>query len=50
MHYPWGTAFDGAGHIMVSEHSSHRVQVLRYIDGAHDLTIGGKGSGNGQFT
>jgi len=47
---PWGIAFDGAGHIIVSEHGGHRVQVLRYSDGAHVRTFGSQGSGNGQFT
>jgi len=28
---------------------NHRVQVLRYSDGAHVRTIGSRGSGNGQF-
>jgi len=46
---PWGIAFDGAGHIIVSENSGHRVQVLRYSDGAHVCTFGSYGSGNGQF-
>jgi len=36
----WGIAFDGAGHIIVSEYLGHRVQVLRYSDGAHVRTIG----------
>ena len=47
---PWGIAFDGAGHIIVSEYEGHRVQVLRYIDGGHAITIGSEGSGNGQFS
>ncbi len=47
--FPWGIAFDGAGHIIVSEHCHHRVTVLRYIDGAHVITFGSEGSGNGQF-
>ena len=53
---PWDIAFDGAGHIVVSESSGHRVQVLRYSDGAHVRTIGrdgismgSEGSGNGQL-
>jgi DNA-binding beta-propeller fold protein YncE len=49
---PWGIAFDGAGHIIVSEHGGSRVfrvQVLRYSDGAHVRTIGSRGSGNGQL-
>jgi hypothetical protein len=37
---PWGAAFDGAGHIIVSEIRNDRVQVLRYSDGAHVRTIG----------
>jgi sugar lactone lactonase YvrE len=32
---PSGVAFDAAGHIFVVELGSHRVQVLRYSDGAH---------------
>jgi DNA-binding beta-propeller fold protein YncE len=54
--WPWSIAFDGAGHIVVCdssnifvENGNHRVQVLRYSDGAHVRTIGSKGSGNGQF-
>jgi len=47
--HPWGIAFDGAGHLIVSECDNHRVQVLRYIDGTHGITIGSEGSGNGQF-
>jgi tripartite motif-containing protein 71 len=46
---PWGIAFDGAGHIIVSERDGHRVQVLRYNDGAHVITIGSEGRGNGDF-
>ncbi len=42
--HPWGIAFDGAGHIIVSEYNGHRVQVLRYSGSAHVITIG-----NGQF-
>jgi tripartite motif-containing protein 71 len=44
-----GVAFDAAGHIVVLENNNHRVQVLRYSDGAHVRTIGSQGSGNGQF-
>jgi tripartite motif-containing protein 71 len=44
---PWSIAFDGAGHIIVSEYLNHRVQVLRYSDGAYIRTIGGRGSGSG---
>ena len=47
---PWSIAFDGAGHIVVSEYRNNRVQVLRYSDGAHVRTIGSGGSGNGEFT
>jgi len=46
---PRGVAFDAAGHIVVVELGNHRVQVLRYSDGAHVRTIGSQGSGNGQF-
>ena len=42
-------AFDAAGHIVVVDRDNHRVQVLRYSDGAHVRTIGSQGSGNGQF-
>jgi sugar lactone lactonase YvrE len=48
--YPWGIAFDGAGHIIVSEGSEgNHVKVLRYSDGAHVRTIGRSGSGYGEF-
>ena len=47
---PYGVAFDGAGHIIVSEIGNNRVQVLRYSDGVHVRTIGDRqGSGNGEF-
>ena len=36
--------------IVVAEANNHRVQVLRYSDGAHVRTIGSEGSGNGQFS
>ena len=32
---PFGVAFEGMGHIVVSDSVGRRVQVLRYIDGAH---------------
>jgi tripartite motif-containing protein 71 len=48
--YPCGVALDAAGHIVVVEQGNHRVQVLRYSDGAHVRTIGSNGSGNGQFS
>jgi len=32
------------------DRNNHRVQVLRYSDGAHVRTIGSGGSGNGQFS
>jgi DNA-binding beta-propeller fold protein YncE len=47
---PTGVAFDAAGHIVVVDFLNHRVQVLRYSDGAHVRTIGSYGSGNGQFS
>ena len=47
---PCGVAFDGAGYIIVADCWGHRVQVLRYSDGRHVRTLGGrKGNGNGQF-
>ena len=46
---PMSIAFDAAGHIVVVDCYNHRVQVLRYSDGAHVRTIGSRGSGNGQF-
>ncbi len=46
---PSGVAFDAAGHIVVVEYGLHRVQVLRYSDGAHVRTIGFDGLGNGQL-
>jgi hypothetical protein len=39
---PFSIAFDGAGHIIVSELYGSRVQVLRYTDGAHVRTFGSK--------
>ena len=47
--YPFGVAFDGAGHIVVADRGNNRLQVLRYSDGCHVRTIGSEGSGNGQF-
>jgi DNA-binding beta-propeller fold protein YncE len=44
-----GIAFDGEGNLVVSDCYNHRIQVLRYIDGAHLRTIGSEGAGNGQF-
>jgi tripartite motif-containing protein 71 len=38
-----------AGRIVVVVCNNHRVQVLRYSNGAHVRTIGSEGSGNGQF-
>ena len=35
-----GVAFDGDGNLVVSDCDNHRIQVLRYIDGAHLRTIG----------
>jgi len=46
---PSGVAFDAAGHIVVVDWGNHRVQVLRYSNGAHVRTIGSEGSGDGQF-
>jgi DNA-binding beta-propeller fold protein YncE len=47
--YACGFAFDGEGNLVVSDCGNHRIQVFRYIDGAHLRTIGSKGAGNGQF-
>jgi len=44
-----GVAFDGEGNLVVSDCDNHRIQVLRYIDGAHLRTIGSEGAGKGQF-
>ena len=46
---PSGVAFDAAGHIVDVEYDNHRVQVLRYSNGAHVRTIGSQGSVKGQF-
>ena len=47
--YPDGVAFDLEGNLVVSDGGNHRIQVLRYIDGAHLRTIGKAGLGKGQF-
>jgi hypothetical protein len=44
-----GVAFDGDGNLVVSDGWNHRIQVFRYIDGAHLRTIGCRGEGNGQL-
>ena len=44
-----GVAFDGEGNLVVSDRGNHRIQVFRYIDGAHLRTIGSRGEGKGQF-
>jgi len=44
-----GVAFDGEGNLVVSDCNNHRIQVFRYIDGAHLRTIGSRGAGNGEF-
>jgi len=44
-----GVAFDGEGNLVVSDGDNHRIQVFRYIDGAHLRNIGSRGAGNGQF-
>jgi len=44
-----GVAFDVEGNLVVSDRDNHRIQVFRYIDGAHLRTIGSRGAGNGQF-
>ena len=43
-------ALDDEGNLVVSEESNHRIQVLRYSDGAHLRTMGSQGAGNGQFS
>jgi DNA-binding beta-propeller fold protein YncE len=44
-----GVAFDGEGNLVVSDAGNDRIQVFRYMDGAHLRTIGSRGAGNGQF-
>jgi len=44
-----GVAFDGEGNLVVSDGGNHRIQVFRYMDGAHLRTIGSRGAGIGQF-
>ena len=44
-----GVAFDNEGNLVVADFGNHRVQVLRYSDGAHVRTIGSAGSDSGQF-
>ncbi len=44
-----GIAFDSEGNLVVADSGNHRVQVLRYRDGAHVCTIGSLGAGAGQF-
>ncbi len=34
-HLYGGVAFDGEGHLVVADTCNHRIQVLRYSDGAH---------------
>ena len=46
---PQGIAFDRSGHLVVADFGNHRVQVLRYRDGAHVRSIGSEGSGAGQL-
>ena len=46
---PVGLAFDGEGNLVVSDYNNNRIQVFRYIDGAHLRTIGSEEAGNGQF-
>ena len=43
-------ALDDEGNLVVSDQGNHRIQVLRYSDGAHLRTIGSQGAGNGQFS
>ena len=47
--YGDGVAFDSEGNLVVADPGNHRVQVLRYSDGAHVRTIGSRGAGAGQF-
>ncbi len=50
-----GVAFDGEGNLVVSDQYNNRIQVLRYIDGAHLRSIGRErsidreGAGNVHF-
>ena len=49
---PQGIALDRSGHLVVADWSywgNHRVQVLRYRDGAHVRTIGSEDSDEGQL-
>jgi hypothetical protein len=47
---PTCCALDDEGNLVVSDYGNHRIQVLRYSDGAHLRTIGSRGAGNGQFS
>jgi DNA-binding beta-propeller fold protein YncE len=47
--HPYGVVFDSEGNLVVCDHRTHRIQVLRYIDGAHLRTIGSEGIQNGLF-
>jgi hypothetical protein len=48
--YPYGgVAFDGEGNLVVADGRNHRIQVLRYSDGAHLRSFGSEGAGAGQF-
>jgi sugar lactone lactonase YvrE len=50
LQYPFGgIALDGEGNLVVCDSENHRIQVLRYSDGAHLRSIGGYGDRNGQF-
>jgi len=44
-----GIAFDGEGNLVVADGGNHRIQVLRYTDGALLRTIGSFGARNGQL-
>jgi DNA-binding beta-propeller fold protein YncE len=44
-----GVAFDSEGNLVVADYTNHRVQVLRYSDGAHIRNIGREGTGAGFF-
>jgi len=49
-HPSGGVAFDDEGNLVVSDCYNHRMQVLRYIDGAHLRTIGNRGAENRQLS
>jgi tripartite motif-containing protein 71 len=44
-----GVVFDGEGNLVVVDSCNHRIQVLRYSDGAYLRSFGSEGAGAGQF-